>query len=231
MVLSVKLLLLSDIHSKVSTLQRTLREVKDVNAVLVAGDISSYAGLKWNDVLSILSRYCRERSIPAYVVPGNVDPPALLHAKYDNVNALHVSTGTLGRYIVAGIGGGMGFSFWGIARLTDSEFERFINSFLREHGGGLAPYSWLLLTHTPPYGTKLDIMYTGEHVGSKALRNLIEMRKPLLVVSGHIHESRNTDYLGRTILVNPGPNYKGFYALAEINGMNVNVELLSVRKL
>jgi len=227
----VKLLLLSDIHGKVSTLERTLKEVEDVDAVFVAGDISSYAGLRWGNVLSILSKYCRKRNIPAYVVPGNVDPPALLHARYGNVNVLHASTSTLGKYMVAGIGGGMGFSFWRITRLTDSDFEKFINSLLREYGGGLAPYSWFLLTHTPPYGTKLDIMYTGEHVGSKALRSLIEVRKPLLVASGHIHESRNVDSLGRTTLINPGPNYKGFYALAEIDGMSVEVELLSLKKL
>ena len=227
----MKLLLLSDIHGKISTLERTLKEVKEVDAVLVAGDVSSYAGLKWDYVLSILSKYCKQKNITAFVVPGNVDPPALLNARYGNVSVLHASTSTLGKYIVVGIGGGMGFSFWRVTKLTDNEFERFINSILREYGSGLAPYSWLLLTHTPPYGTKLDIMYTGEHVGSKALRTLIEVRKPLLVVSGHIHESRNVDYLGKTVLVNPGPNYKGFYALARINGMDIKVELLSVRRL
>ena len=223
--------MLSDIHGKVSTLKRTLKEVDDVDAVFIAGDLSSYAGLRWDNVLNVVSRYCKQKGVPAYVVPGNVDPPALLHTGYDNVNVLHTSTSTLGKYIVAGIGGGMGFSFWRTVRLTDNDFERFINSLLREYGGGLAPYSWFLLTHTPPYGTKLDIMYTGEHVGSKALRALVEVRKPVLVVSGHIHESRNVDYLGKTTLVNPGPNYRGFYALAEISGVSVNVELLSVKRL
>ena len=227
----MELLLLSDIHGKISTLKRTLKAVEEVDAVLVAGDVSSYAGLKWDNVLSELSEYCRQRNITAFIVPGNVDPPTLLNARYDNISILHASASTLGKYIVVGIGGGMGFSFWRTTKLTDNEFERFTNSILRKHGGGLAPYSWLLLTHTPPYGTKLDIMYTGEHVGSKALKTLIEARRPLLAVSGHIHESRNVDYLGRTVLVNPGPNYKGFYALAKINETNIKVELLNVKRL
>ncbi len=225
----MRLLLVSDIHGKVSALERTLRDSGEVDAVLIAGDVSSYTGLGWGDVLNVVSRYCRRRNITAFLVPGNVDPSSMLSAKYEGVNVLHASTATLGRYVIAGVGGGLGFSFLQISRLTDTELAGFVDSLLRKHGGGLAPYSWILLTHTPPYGTRLDIMYTGEHVGSKALRTLIEVRKPLLVVSGHIHESRNVDYLGRTVLVNPGPNYKGFYALAEVNGMKVDVELLRLK--
>ncbi len=227
----MRLLLISDIHGKTSTLKRTLKEVGEVDAILVAGDVSSYAGLKWADVLDTISKHCRQKGATAFVVPGNVDPPNILSARYECVKILHASAGTLDKYIIAGVGGGLGFSFQRIAKLTDNELAGFVDLLLRKHGGGLAPYSWILLTHTPPYGTKLDIMYTGEHVGSKALRTLIEVRKPLLTVSGHIHESRNVDHLGRTVLVNPGPNYKGFYALAEINGMDVKVELLSVKRL
>lgn len=227
----MRLLLVSDIHGKTSTIERTLKDAGEIDAILIAGDVSSYTGLGWGDVLSIVSKHCKRRNITAFLVPGNVDPPSILSTRYEGINVLHASAGTLGEYIVAGVGGGLGFSFWRITRLTDAELAGFVDSLLRKHGGGLAPYSWILLTHTPPYGTKLDIMYTGEHVGSKALRTLIEVRKPLLVVSGHIHESRNVDYLGRTVLINPGPNYRGFYALAEVNGMNVKVELLNVKRL
>ncbi len=226
----MRLLLVSDIHGKASAIERTLNDAGEVDAILIAGDVSSYTGLRWGDVLNAVSKHCRRRNITAFLVPGNVDPPSILSARYEGINVLHSSAVTLGEYLVAGVGGGLGFSFWRVTRLTDAELAGFVDSLLRKHGGGLAPYSWVLLTHTPPYGTKLDVMYTGEHVGSKALRTLTEVRKPLLVVSGHIHESRNVDYLGRTVLVNPGPNYKGFYALAEVNGMRVKVELLSVRR-
>lgn len=53
----------------------------------------------------------------------------------------------------------------------------------------------ILMIHTPPYKTNLDrlgwpgIPEENRHVGSLALRRLIEKRQPLLVLCGHIHES------------------------------------------
>ena len=38
------------------------------------------------------------------------------------------------------------------------------------------------------HGFKVDKLHTGRHAGSKAFRRLMELRKPALIVSGHIHE-------------------------------------------
>jgi len=46
-----------------------------------------------------------------------------------------------------------------------------------------------------------------EHVGSKAVREVIERYQPLLGLFGHIHESHGFDYLGRTLCLNPGSEY------------------------
>ncbi len=57
----------------------------------------------------------------------------------------------------------------------------------------------IFLFHTPPYGTALDLAGIGgkmvdhvpldPHVGSIAVRRLIESRQPLITLHGHIHES------------------------------------------
>jgi Icc-related predicted phosphoesterase len=78
--------------------------------------------------------------------------------------------------------------------------------------------------HAPPYGTACDRLLSGEHVGSPALRALVEREQPDFVLCGHIHESRAQDELGRTLVVNPGPIASGHYALVEI-GENVSVTL------
>jgi Icc-related predicted phosphoesterase len=44
-------------------------------------------------------------------------------------------------------------------------------------------------------------------VGSKACRAAIERYQPLLGLHGHLHESRGTHMLGRTLCVNPGSEY------------------------
>jgi Icc-related predicted phosphoesterase len=76
--------------------------------------------------------------------------------------------------------------------------------------------------HVPPYNTKLDIapkldknlkvvVMMGnpimEPVGSLAVRRMIEKYQPLLGLHGHIHESKNTDKIGRTLIINPGSEY------------------------
>ncbi len=76
--------------------------------------------------------------------------------------------------------------------------------------------------HCPPYDTPLDLapeldgtlkpVTTGAgvsmiHVGSKAVRRVIETHSPLLGLHGHIHESRGFAMVGRTLCINPGSSY------------------------
>jgi Icc-related predicted phosphoesterase len=70
----------------------------------------------------------------------------------------------------------------------------------------------VLVSHSPPKNTRLDMVWSGEHVGSIAVRNFIEKFKPALVISGHVHEARGIDSVGETTLVNTGPALAGNYA-------------------
>lgn len=84
------------------------------------------------------------------------------------------------------------------------------------------PERAILNLHAPPYGTNLDnaplldknlkpVVRGGDmvftHVGSTAIRKLIEEFKSLLGLHGHIHESRAFDRIGRTLVLNPGSEY------------------------
>jgi hypothetical protein len=73
--------------------------------------------------------------------------------------------------------------------------------------------------HCPPAHTALDeapkltadLMATGHetsHVGSTAVREVIEEAQPVLSLHGHIHESRGAVRLGRTLSINPGSSYE-----------------------
>ncbi len=71
--------------------------------------------------------------------------------------------------------------------------------------------------HAPPRGTACDRLPNGEHVGSTVLRASIEREQPDLVLCGHIHESRGSDEIGTTQIVNPGPAEAGHYAVVDVN--------------
>ncbi len=76
--------------------------------------------------------------------------------------------------------------------------------------------------HCPPHNTHLDLapkldkslrpvviagMVQYEHVGSRAVRRVIEEYQPILGLHGHIHESGGVDKIGRTIVLNPSSEY------------------------
>jgi Icc-related predicted phosphoesterase len=76
--------------------------------------------------------------------------------------------------------------------------------------------------HVPPRGTAIDqapqldsslkpVVKGGSVVmgsaGSAAVRELIERYQPPLALHGHIHESRGTVRIGKTVCINPGSEY------------------------
>ncbi|BCS93092.1 metallophosphoesterase family protein [Metallosphaera javensis (ex Sakai et al. 2022)] len=74
------------------------------------------------------------------------------------------------------------------------------------------PKETILNVHAPPFNTKLDLALNRErervHVGSQAVRDIIEKYQPLLGLHGHIHESPSIDKIGDTKIANPGSQYQ-----------------------
>jgi Icc-related predicted phosphoesterase len=76
--------------------------------------------------------------------------------------------------------------------------------------------------HCPPQGTSLDVapkldenlkpVVSGgavveAHVGSTVVKNAIERYQPMLGMHWHIHESKGTYDIGRTLCITPGSEY------------------------
>ncbi|MDR5683679.1 MAG: metallophosphoesterase [Armatimonadota bacterium] len=59
----------------------------------------------------------------------------------------------------------------------------------------------VLVVHEPPYGV-LDRTRTGQHIGSRSVRDFVLRLRPRLVVCGHVHESPGIKPLGETTVVN-----------------------------
>ena len=84
------------------------------------------------------------------------------------------------------------------------------------------PANAVAVVHPPPVNTALDEapeldadlgLKSGPgglkmtHVGSSAVRDWVERAQPLLGLHGHVHESKATEAIGRTLCVNPGSEY------------------------
>jgi Icc-related predicted phosphoesterase len=71
------------------------------------------------------------------------------------------------------------------------------------------PKRTIYVMHSPPLGTRLDLIEGGKSVGSRSIRTFIERNRPLLTLHGHIHESPKlsgtyVDRIGETLSINPG---------------------------
>ncbi len=82
--------------------------------------------------------------------------------------------------------------------------------------------------HMPPFGLGLDVISSGQQVGSKAIAGFIKKAQPLLTLHGHIHESPEMSGvwrtgIGKTICVQPGQAKTSAlsYALIELETMEL----------
>lgn len=80
------------------------------------------------------------------------------------------------------------------------------------------PAHTIYVIHAPPYGTKLDVLRSGRHAGSRSVRRFIEQHEPPLTLHGHIHESHSVtneirDHIGDTVCINPGQARRVLHAV------------------
>ena len=131
-----------------------------------------------------------------YVVPGNHEEGAEFDsvvAEFPQVINLDRQAKVVGDYVFLGYGGG-GFT------LQDAEFRKIA----REWYGKYKGKKIMLVTHQPPFGTKLDWV-GNRHVGNKDYTAFILRIKPKLALSGHLHETVGlVDAVGETKIANPG---------------------------
>jgi Icc-related predicted phosphoesterase len=73
----------------------------------------------------------------------------------------------------------------------------------------LHPKRTIYIMHSPPFGTRLDLVQGGKSAGSRSIKNFVEKNQPLLTLHGHTHESPELsgaylDRMGETLMINPG---------------------------
>lgn len=164
-----------------------------------------------NELLPLLRSY-RDEGIKVYAMLGNDDflelESLLLEAEREDVlQYVHERVCPLGTMQIVGYSCVLSKPFryraW-------ERSEEEIAEALAKLTSDLDSTETILSVHMPPYATKLDMLgATGEHVGSRAVRQLLEDRQFAIGLFGHVHESHlvsgsRNDQINATQIFNPG---------------------------
>ena len=192
----MKLLLFSDLHNDFPGAAKLVELSLKVDVVVGAGDFCVVRrGL--DEIIAALSAIGK----PALLVPGNAESHAELAQAcrlWPSAHVLHGSQTTLADVSFYGIGGGIPITPFGAWSYDFSEDEA--RELLRD-----LPSGGVLISHSPPRGV-LDMSFDGKNLGSETVREAIGIKKPKLVVCGHIHGSAGQKArLGPTTVINAGP--------------------------
>ena len=190
----MKLLAFGDIHCSITALNKIelLAKKHEPDILLCCGDISIF-----EQYLDLLLKKLASIKKPVYIIHGNHETEEamkILSARHENLIFMHKKIAAIQDCTIIGYGGG-GFS------QTEPEFEKFI----KKNEEKIKNKKIILLTHAPPHNTKIDFVHN-EHVGCKTFKKFITQNKPIMAISGHIHETcGKQDFIGKTLVINPGP--------------------------
>jgi len=202
----MKILALTDIHGKYD-MADALIAAESPDVVVIGGDLTTMGTLKEaSDALGLFGKRCGL----VLCVAGNMDLP-----EHDDMfYQMGCSINGRGRTID-------GVGFFGVSAAPHSPLktpyeiseERIMALARAGHADVAGANIKIFVPHAPPRDTRLDVVHSGAHVGSTAVREFIEERRPDVTVCGHIHEARGTDEIGGVKIVNCGQAGLGHYAV------------------
>lgn len=204
----MKIIALSDIHSRLDHLRGVKNDLAAADLVLIAGDITNFMGSpEANRIISAIAAI----NPGILAIAGNCDLPAVDDCLSQKNISLNCRCLDFNGIAFAGLNG-----FVPPLQRNTLTLEAFFKISLDEIAANTPPDKPLiLLTHQPPRGTQLDLA-GGKHCGSDAVFDFIATVQPLLAVSGHMHESPGIDRIAESTVINPGSFCHGAYAYIEI---------------
>ena len=200
----MRIIAFGDIHDRTDNIGKVER-LSDADCVIITGDLTNFGGVgRAKKVIETVSSH----NPHLYAQPGNMD----LKQVEDYVDELGINIHSRG-VIIQGVGffgvGGSNYTpFNTPTEYTEEEIKEFI---LKGYEEIKHVELKVLVSHTPPYKTKVDIVSGGHHVGSVSVRDFIEKYQPQVCLTGHIHEAVGEDIIGNTKILNPGMLASGGY--------------------
>jgi uncharacterized protein len=214
----MKLIAFGDLHDNISNIEK-IEDIKSADAVIITGDLTNMKGSeRAREILEFIAGF----NPHIFAQPGNMDLRDM-NSFFDeagiNLNGNGICMDDVGLF---GAGGSTTTPFGTPNEYSEEELSQLIEQ-------GYSKIESLpvkiFVPHAPPFNTKVDLLTSGMHVGSKSVRNFIAEKQPDLCLTGHIHEARGEDYLGKTKIVNPGMLSEGGYVEVTVNQGDVSASL------
>jgi Icc-related predicted phosphoesterase len=216
---TMKIISFGDIHEDTSNLIKIKSELEDADLIVISGDLTNYHGkAEAKKVLESIKKY-NKRLLAQY---GNLDQPDVNEYLTGEGINLHGNGYVFGDVGVFGCGGSSPTPFNTPSEISEMDIKKYLT-----HGyGKVKDAKWkIMVCHTPPKDTVIDIVRSGINVGSSTVRDFIVQYKPDVCISGHIHESRGTDKIGNTIVLNAGMFRDGWYIEIDIDKEDISAML------
>jgi uncharacterized protein len=193
----MRIIAFGDIHMECAGIEK-ITGLSKADLVIITGDFTNFGGKK--DASTILD-VIRRINPKIYAVLGNMDKASVGNYLDELGINIHGKGFVLGDLGIFGVGGSNPTPFNTPTEFFEEELGDIVNKAYQYVTK--APIK-VLVSHTPPFNTATDLIGSGVHVGSTAIRKFIEEKQPDFCFTGHIHESRGEDRIGRTLILNPG---------------------------
>jgi Icc-related predicted phosphoesterase len=198
-----KLIHASDAHCRYDKLRELVSIASRYELITFSGDLQCDSGMV--DILA-------GASVRVLAVSGNMDDTYIARLLRDSGISIESQVVYVDGYHFAGVSG----------REPITSLNR-VKQLIGELG--VKGDKLILISHQPPKGVN-DRTVIGVHAGLYELREFDEEVQPRIHLCGHIHEARGASWLGSTLVVNPGPLKRGFYAVIDIEGKEASLEKL-----
>lgn len=202
-----KAVAIADIHGSLAYFKKLTSYVQEnaMNYIFVVGDIAADRDkVIFNRVIKTLSN----TGAKILYVRGEADPEKLQNTIWDNIFNLEHTPFNVNENIVYGLPPSLDYEL-------KIPIERKVKAYVRmleEKVGSNKIKKCIILSHTPPYGVNVDKDRLRGNIGSIELKSFIERKKPLAVICGHVHTGLGIDNVETTVIINPGPFRRGYYA-------------------
>jgi hypothetical protein len=225
----MNIVVVSDIHGDIENLFTYFDKIKELvfDVIVCPGDFTDAnipKGFTQEDVARLIIKELKLLKKPILAVPGNVDTKNMIKIFEDEGISIHGKGKIIGDFGFYGYGGAQ-TPFETNIEPTEEELKLGLKNSWNEVKN--AKYK-VQVTHNPPSGTRVDMIQSGLHVGSNAVREAIESYEPLVAISAHIHEARGTDRVKKTFIINSGRFPEGYFGLINIENDNVSGKILNL---